>query len=256
MTTRPVKFPFKTRRGLTLAGLLDMPAGTPLLYGVFAPCFTCTKESHGAHKISRALAERGIAMLRFDHQGLGESEGLFSESGFTSRIDDILAAGDALAAAYDAPKLLIGHSISGTAALAAASHMPLLQAVATVGAPADPRHVVEGLRSLDRITITDDKAEMIIAGRTFVVDRHMVDDMESFDMVAAMKVLIARLFIFHAPHDNIVPFRLAETIYSRAPGDREIIRLRDSATHLMEQGHDDAAFIAETLRGWFDMHLK
>lgn len=256
MNIKTVKFPFKNEQGQTLAGLLDTPADTPMLYAVFAPCFTCTKESHGAHKISRALAQLGIAVLRFDHRGLGDSEGVFAHSNFTTRIRDILAASNALAAAQEAPKLLIGHSISGTAALAAASQMPFLQAVATVGAPADPRHVIEGLRQRKALTINGDRAEMMIAGRKFSVDKQMVEDMESFDMGAAMQALDKRLFIFHAPQDAIVPFRLAQLIYDRAPGDREIVPLSANATHLMEQGHDDAAFIAETLRGWADLHLQ
>lgn len=257
MNIRTTKFSFDNGHGQTLAGLIDAPAtGEPLLHGIFAPCFTCTKESHGAHKICRALAERGIAMLRFDHTGLGGSDGAFADTTFSTRISDIIAASGALAQEGTAPKLLVGHSISGTAALAAASRISSLQAVATVGAPADPRHVIEGLRHRQALSFKGDIAEMLIAGRIFSVRRAMADDMESYDMSAAMAALDKKLFIFHAPQDDIVSFRAAETIRIRAPGNAEIVTLSATATHLMERGHDDAAAVADTLRSWFDLHLR
>ena len=256
MIPRTLKFSFSNHRGQKLAGFLDLPAGEPLLYGIFAPCFTCTKESHAAHKVCRALAGCGIAMLRFDMTGLGESEGRFADTNFSTRILDIIAAGGALADRYQPPKLLIGHSISGTAALAAASHIPSLQVLATLGAPSDPSHVVTGLRRQNLITIKGDLAEMVIAGRRITVKKQMVEDMEAHTMDEAMATLNRKLFIFHAPHDEIVPSHHAQTIYDRANCDKELVPLSESATHLLEQGNEDANFIAETLRGWFDLHLK
>ena len=256
MTHRSIKFPFSNNRGQTLAGLIDFPQEKPLFYGVFAPCFTCTKESHAAHKICRALASCGIATLRFDMTGLGESEGSFADTNFSTRILDIIAAGNALATTYEPPKLIIGHSISGTAALETVAQLPSLQALATLGAPSDPSHVIEGLRRQDLITFKDGLAEMTISGRKITVKKQMVEDMESYETTEAIADLNRKLFIFHAPHDTIVPYRNAQEIYDRVGGDKEIITLRESATHLLEQGHDDASFIAETLRSWFDLHLR
>jgi len=256
MNRRTVKFPFSNNRGQELAGLLDLPEGEPLFYGVFAPCFTCTKESHAAHKVCRSLTARGIAMLRFDMTGLGESEGRFAETNFSTRILDIIAACNALAAANKAPKLLIGHSISGTAALAAAARLPSLQALATLGAPSEPSHVINGLRRQNLITITGDNAEMIISGRKIVVKKQMVEDMEAHSVAEATAAFDRRLFVFHAPHDDIVPYRHAQMIYDRATCDKEFVPLHEVATHLLEKGDVDAGFIAETLSSWFDMHLR
>ncbi len=256
MSHRTVPFSFSNDRGQTLAGLLELPAAPPLFYGVYAPCFTCTRESHAAHKVCRALTNCNVAMLRFDLTGLGASEGNFAETSFSTRILDIVAACRAVEKEYAAPKLLIGHSISGTAALAAASQVPSLQAVATLGAPADPRHVVNGLRRHDLVKISGDMAEMTVTGRKYTVKKAMVDDMETYDMAGAMAALKKRLFIFHAPHDDIVPFHNAADIRSRAVCDAEILPLSEGATHLLERGDEDAAFIAETLACWFGQHLE
>jgi putative redox protein len=256
MNRRAVKFSFSNNRGQMLAGTLDLPEGAPFFYGVFASCFTCTKESHAAHKVCRSLAQQGIAMLRFDLTGLGESKGSFAETNFSTRILDIIAACHALATERQAPKLVIGHSISGTAAIAAAAHLPYLQALATLGAPAEPSHIIDSLRQHKLMTIKDDNAELMIAGRKIIVKKQFVDDMESYSMAAATAAFDRKLFIFHAPQDDIVSFRNAETIDSRATCDKELIPLGETATHLLEQGNNEADFIAETLRGWFDLHLQ
>ena len=52
-----------------LAARLDRPAGTPCAYALFAHCFTCSKDSLAATRISRALTAHGIAVLRFDFTG-------------------------------------------------------------------------------------------------------------------------------------------------------------------------------------------
>lgn len=254
MTPRTIKFSFSNNRGQELDGLLDMPQGAPLFFGVFAPCFTCTKESHAAHKVCRALAGNGIAMLRFDLTGLGGSEGSFADTSFTTRILDIIAACNSLAGTYQPPKLLVGHSISGTAALSAAVDLPSVEAIATLGSPSDPSHVITGLRHQNLITMKGDTAEMIIAGRKIVVGRQMVEDMETYDMTETMAGLEKKLFIFHAPHDEIVPYRHAQVIYDRARCDKELLPLGESATHLLERGGEEANYITETLRGWFSLH--
>src|SRR5687767_7109624 len=103
MTSTVLRFP--ATQGHALAARLEMPAGKPRAYAVFAHCFTCSKESKGAAFISQALAGRGIAVLRFDFTGLGQSGGDFSETSFSSNIDDIVCAARYLAETHSAPQL-------------------------------------------------------------------------------------------------------------------------------------------------------
>lgn len=254
MNRKNIKFSFLNGRGQTLAGLLDLPDGVPLLYGIFAPCFTCTKESHAAHKVCRALAEKGIAMLRFDMTGLGESGGDFADTNFTTRIADIVAAGLALEKEYQAPALLIGHSISGTAAFDASRLLPGVRVLATLGAPRDPAYIIDKFRRNNQIAIKGDRAELTVAGRKVPVRKTFVDDLLAQDVAAATAVYAGKLFVFHAPQDDIAGFENAVLIHERATCDKELVPLSLSATHLLERGDEDAAFIAETIRGWFDLH--
>ena len=65
MPTKRVRFPGAF--GDSLAARLELPAeGDPRAYALFAHCFTCSKDLKAIRRISRTLAERGIAVLRFD----------------------------------------------------------------------------------------------------------------------------------------------------------------------------------------------
>jgi putative redox protein len=256
MTRKNIKFSFTNNRGQQLSGLIDMPEAEPLFYGVFAPCFTCTKESHAAHKVCRAFAERGIAMLRFDMTGLGQSEGDFAETSFSTRILDITAACHALAAAYQPPAILIGHSISGTAALESVRHLPHIQVLATLGSPRDPVYILDKFKRNKQITMKGDIAELVIAGRTVTVKKGFIDDMLIHDVAAATAAYDRKLFVFHAPQDEIVSFENARTIFDRATCDKEFLPLSPYATHLLEQGAEDAAFMAEVISDWLALHSK
>lgn len=80
-------------------------------------------------------------MFRFDFTGLGESEGDFADTNFSSNVDDLVAAADYMESEWEAPKMLMGHSLGGAAVLQAAHQIPSSEAVVTIGAPCNPEHV-------------------------------------------------------------------------------------------------------------------
>ncbi len=136
------KLEFPNAEGQMLSARLETPVDkSPRAYALFAHCFTCSKNFMAVTNISRALTSKGIAVLRFDFTGLGDSEGEFADTNFSSNVQDLIVAAEYLKAEYEAPKLLVGHSLGGAAVLIAASQLPYVAAVATVGAPADPPHV-------------------------------------------------------------------------------------------------------------------
>ena len=139
--TRSEKLSFTGAQGDTLAARLDLPVSPPVAYALFAHCFTCSKDIFAASRISAALADKGIAVLRFDFTGLGHSDGEFANTNFTSNVADLIAAAEHLREFREAPEILIGHSLGGAAVLAAAAQIPEARAVATIGAPYDPAHV-------------------------------------------------------------------------------------------------------------------
>lgn len=227
---KPVKIPHL--EGHVLDGILELPVGPPRAFSLFAHCFTCGKSLRGATRISQALARHGIATLRFDFTGIGGSEGDFAGTSFRSNVADLEVAASWLRENHRAPVLLIGHSLGGAAALAAAPAIPESKGVATIGAPADPAHVLH-LLGEDVETIRE-KGEAVVslAGRTFTIGSRFLDDMENLSHDETIAGLGRDLLILHSPSDEIVPIGDAGKIYSAARHPKSFISLA-GADHLL-----------------------
>jgi len=132
----------ENKKGNKLRAYLELPANQkPNHFAIFAHCFTCSSSLGAVRNISRALTSHGFGVVRFDFTGLGRSEGEFSDSHFSANVDDLIAVNDFLKTHYEAPSLLVGHSLGGAAVLVAASKLDNIKAVATVGAPSTVSHV-------------------------------------------------------------------------------------------------------------------
>ena len=244
--------------GGELAARLDRPGGRsgeePTAYALFAHCFTCSKDLKAVGRISRALVERGIAVLRFDFTGLGESEGDFADTNFSSNLEDLLAAADYLRRRHRAPKLLVGHSLGGAAVLAAAPQVPESVAVATIGAPSDTRHLSDTLLRAAPELAAAEEAEVVLAGRTFRVRRQFLDDLRRQRVLEAVHELGRALLIFHSPVDEVVHVDHARRIYEAARHPKSYVSV-DGADHLLLEEPADARWVAEVLASWAGRYL-
>jgi uncharacterized OsmC-like protein/alpha-beta hydrolase superfamily lysophospholipase len=250
---RSEKVEFPGAHGGMLAGRLDRPIGRPRAFGLFAHCFTCSKDVFAAQRISTGLAERGIAALRFDFTGLGNSEGDFGNTNFSSNIADLVAAADFLRRAHQAPHLLVGHSLGGAAVLRAATQIPECVGVATLNAPFDPQHVQHLFAdSLDKIR-QDGAAEVMLAGRRFTVRKEFIEDLMTHAPTEALPQLRRALLVFHATKDRIVGIENARLIYEAARHPKSFIAL-DGADHFISN-RADANYVADLLVAWAHRHV-
>jgi putative redox protein len=239
---------FRGADGQRLAARLHRPPGPLRACALFAHCFTCGKDLRAAREISEALATRGIATLRFDFTGLGESEGEFADTTFSSNVGDLVAAADWLRREHEAPSILIGHSLGGAAVLAAAHRIDEVRAVATLGAPADPAHVRALFREHREAIETRGEAEVVLAGRPFRIKKAFLDDVAeqcSEERIAALK---RALLVFHSPQDRTVGVENARRIFEAARHPKSFVSL-DGADHLLSRAAD-ARYVAEVLASW------
>ena len=251
MATRNLKF--AGAQGAELAARLDLPGGTPRAYAIFAHCFTCSKDSKAATYVSQALAARGIATLRFDFTGLGQSGGEFADSSFSANVGDLLAAAEHLRQNYAAPQILIGHSLGGAAVLAAAGHVAEARAVATIGAPCDPAHVAHLFAAGHEEIAARGEAVVNIGGRPFRIKRAFVDDLKRQGAKEAIGKLRKALLVLHAPGDTIVSIDNAADIFTSARHPKSFVSL-DDADHLLSR-KQDAAYAAEVIAAWASRYL-
>ncbi len=247
------KVTFTGALGDRLAARLDLPAGEPKAYALFAHCFTCTKDIIAASRIAAALAEQGIGVLRFDFTGLGHSEGEFANTNFSSNVADLIEAADFLRATRQAPKIIVGHSLGGAAVLAAAPEIPEAVAVVTIGAPSAPAHVQHLSHGALEQIAAEGEAEVEIGGRLFRVKRLFLEDISQQHLSDALGKLKKALLVFHAPRDQTVGIENAGEIFAAAKHPKSFISL-DDADHLLSR-KADAVYVAEVLSAWVGRYL-
>ena len=238
--------------GVTLSGALETPESEVRCYALFAHCFTCGKDLAAASRIARALTREGIAVLRFDFTGLGNSDGDFANTNFSSNLQDLLAATDFLRREFEAPGLLIGHSLGGAAVLAMATSVPEASAVVTIGAPYRADHVIRNFAaSVDDIR-EQGESSVTLAGRSFTIRKQFIDDLQHYDANGIAKLRKA-LLIMHSPLDETVSIEEAEKIYVAAKHPKSFVSL-DDADHLLTR-KADAEYVAATIAGWASRYL-
>ncbi|MEM9895180.1 MAG: bifunctional alpha/beta hydrolase/OsmC family protein [Bacteroidota bacterium] len=243
------KITFKNSVGNTLSAQIDFPAHSqPRAFVLFAHCFTCSKNLKTVNHIASAFTKEGMAVLRFDFTGLGQSTGDFSDTNFSSNISDLKDAYQFLDTNYKAPEILVGHSLGGAAAIHVAKELRKVKAVATIGAPSTPVHVskllLDGRESLER----DGQAEVAIGGRPFVMKKQFLEDLEKNDSKDVIKELGKSLLVMHSPQDEIVGIENAQEIYVNAMHPKSFISL-DGADHLMSK-EQDSTYVGSIIASW------
>lgn len=245
---------FTGSEGHELAARLELPTdGRPRAWALFAHCFTCTKNIRAAVHLTRALSAEGIGVLRFDFTGLGESEGDFADTSFSSNVQDLVAAARYMERELAAPQLLVGHSLGGAAVIHAAGRLDSVRAVATIGAPAEPSHVLAHIESSREEIERDGVAEVSIGGRPFTVKRHFLEDLESQSMADAVDGLDAALLILHASTDGVVGVDNAARLYEMARHPKSFISL-DGADHLLAESRD-SEYAGRVLAAWASRYV-
>lgn len=250
----PQNISFENTDGKLLSARLELPAHQhPHTYALFAHCFTCSKQLTAVRNIARALTLQGAAVLSFDFTGLGESEGDFADTNFSSNIEDLVLAANYLKDHHQAPALLIGHSLGGAAVLRAAHEIPSVKAVATIGAPFSPHHVQHLFNEHKERIEKQGVAELSIAGRPFKVKKQFLEDIRSQNLEPYIKDLDRALLVLHSPQDTVVEIENAKKIYQTAMHPKSYISL-DGADHLLTQ-KTDSRYVGNVIASWAERYL-
>lgn len=252
---KSVKVKFENPHGEKLAAKIEFPVNQhPHTFAIFAHCFTCNKNLTAVRNISRALNLEGIAVMRFDFTGLGESEGDFADTNFSSNVEDLVHAAEYITQTYQAPSLLIGHSLGGAAVIKAAALLPSIRAVATIGAPFDPSHVSHllqsGLPEIEKTGI----AEVAIGGRKFTVKQQFLEDIKEQNQRDVLQTFKKALLVMHSPQDRTVAIENAFHIYTAARHPKSFISL-DGADHLLSN-KEDSHYAGCMIANWATRYLE
>lgn len=252
MKSHPVTF--AGAGGDTLSARLDVPAdGEPIACAIFAHCFTCSKNLNAVVNVSRALTQERLAVLRFDFTGLGQSEGEFAATGFSSNVEDLVAAAEFVRTQGLAPDLLVGHSLGGAAVIRASHRIEAVRAVATIGAPFDPWHASHLLEGSREEIEASGEATVHIGGRPFRVRKQLLDDLRAGTLEEDLRELRRPLLVFHSPLDQTVGIENAAEIFQAARHPKSFVTL-DRADHLLSDERD-SRYVGMVLASWASRYL-
>ena len=252
---RSLNISFKNEQNITISAKLELPLEkNPKAFAIFAHCFTCSKNLSAVVNISRALAQHGFAVLRFDFTGLGESEGEFSDTNFTTNTTDLIAAYSFLEENYKAPTLVIGHSLGGTAVLSAAHNFKATKGIVTIGAPYNPEHLKKLFTAKSEVIENVGEATVHIGGRAFKIKRQLIEDLVGASKNKSIGKLDKALLIFHSPQDQVVDISNAKEIYINAKHPKSFISL-DRADHLLSN-KGDSTYVGNTIAAWGDRYVE
>ena len=252
MAYKKVKFP--NQFGQLLSGKIDFPlTRKPDAYAIFAHVFTGNKNLIAAKHISRALTLNGIAVLRFDFTGLGESEGDFADTNFSSNVEDIMAAANYLKENYESPRIIVGQSLGGAASVFAADRIDSVKAVATIGTPSEPEHVMHLLHCKLEDIESSGEAVVLIGGREFKIKKQFLDDLTTKNMHAKIKSLNKAILILHSPQDTIVEIDNAAKIYHAAMHPKSFVTL-NNADHMLTD-KNDAFYAGTVISSWVKRYI-
>lgn len=251
--------------GIELAGIIDRPDqldGYPV--AVFCHCFTCNKDLKAIVRLSRALADLGIGVLRFDMTGLGGSGGDFSQTNFSTNVADVRSAVSFAQSEMGVVTALLGHSFGGAAALGVAGMIDCgpervgspegvsdfsPSAVVTLAAPSDTEHLAWLLAAMNPDIEIRGFGSVNIGGRDWVIRREMLEDFRRHDLPAAISRIQSPTLLFHSPKDETVGFEHALRIMglihaSPSPAGPVSMVSLDSADHLLSNRQEDIDFVA------------
>ena len=248
------KLNIQNAKGFQLQAYLELPANQkPKYFAIFAHCFTCSSNLKPVKNISRVLTAHGFGVVRFDFTGLGESEGEFADSYFSANVDDLLAVHAYMKDHYEAPALLVGHSLGGAAVIVAASQLETVKAVAIIGAPATIEHVKKHFsHHVEEIAQKGD-VEVNIGGRPFKINQEFVDDFDKTDLPEITKQLRKPILIMHSPFDKIVGIENAHKLYKNAHHPKSFISLNDADHLLLNQ--KDSTYVGNMIGAWVQSYF-
>lgn len=246
---------FVNAAGIQLAGILETPESDLVATAVFSHCFTCTKDLKAIVRISRGLARQGIAVLRFDFTGLGDSGGNFSETNFETNLADIRAAVEWLQQEHAAPRLLLGLSLGGAAMMSIANQIESVRGLVTLAAPSCTKHLAKFLSRQSPAIETEGEGQVTIGGRSYQMQRQLLESLLNRDLTTEIKAIRIPHLMFHSPQDETLGFYHAEEIFANSGGHKTFVTL-DGANHLMANQADDVEFVADQIGLWASRWLK
>ena len=189
--------------------------------------------------LASELRQRGIAALRFDFRGCGESEGSLEESNVSARLTDLMRMVGVLREklGHRGPLGMMGSSMGGFVVLLACKQIPQIVSATCVWAtPFAPMDLIQLGRG----------KEAQLLGPSFYEDlrHHSLSDLHG---------KLSRILVIHGEKDEIVPLEHALKIHDLAVPPKKLWVVKGGDHRLSDPDHRKEA--TRLTVEWFEEHL-
>lgn len=241
---------FENRAGEKLSGTLHLPENAADAGVVLSHCFTCSRHTTLLRWICEALVREGMAALRFDFSGNGQSEGDFADSDFTKMISEVDGAVRRLQEEKVRWIGVAGHSLGASVSVLYAADAEPVRAVCAIAGRLSGTDAAGILSPGQREELErDGRVAFRSRGRDLTLTRSFFEDARRFDLPAALRRLERPLLVLHGDRDEIVPVMEADRAGKTAAGPVSV-EIVPGADHMFsDPSHREQA--TETAVSWF-----
>lgn len=230
-----------TRGGFTLRGMEHVPDMAQLPCPVVAIFHGFTADKLGPHQLLRKLSEAleavGVASVRFDFAGSGESDGRFQDITVSREIDEAHAIVDFIRQdeRFDPNRvMLVGHSVGGlVASLVAAQRKDDVARLGLIAPAGNLRDFVFGLAQQAGLRLEHLQADAFDWGG-FLVGKAFALDLLKLEPFVQAKPYTKSVLLVHGSEDATVPSQVSLHYRDEVYGGQAEVRLVADANHTFD----------------------
>lgn len=225
--------------GYRISGVLHLPQGENPPCVIASHGLLSSKESEKYIALGERISKEGMAMLRFDFRGIGESGGSEKDNTVSKKIADLSAAVDFIRSYPGLRKSvgLIGSSLGGFVSLIKASMDKRVKATVIWATP----HHLDDLKSKER-----DQGTPLPPDAFF-------EDLPRHRLLPLLSK-VSHGMVIHGEKDELVPVEQAWEIFYHLTEPKEIHVIEEADHRLTDPGHRRRAI--ELSVGWFKKYLQ
>ena len=209
------KIYFETKSRYRLAGILDVPRRHTGKAVVLCHGFSSSKDGEKYKILSSLFVKEGIAVLRFDFFGHGESEGDFSKVTLTQAVDDVLSAVDFLEGLGFVDIGVAGVSFGGKAAFVAAGKSRRIKVIALVAPAIDYKKIQKLQYGTQGIKKWEKEGKILYQGKYGPKELEYTfhADLKNFNYTGIARHIQIPVLIIHGDEDSSVPLTHSQKLF-------------------------------------------
>ena len=194
----------KNKYNKNLSTIIEMPKTQIKDFIIISHCFTCNKLYKLYKNLSKTLVENGYGVVRYDVMGLGHSKGDFSDTSFSTNVEDLISIHDYISENYKEPSYLFGHSLGALVSIRAANSLDSIKCVASVGSPYNFDNLIRVFSNYEDKLKDKDSLIVNLAGRDIGIGLDYLNDLKKQNIDEIIKDFNRSIIIFHSDSDKIV----------------------------------------------------